>query len=57
VRHVLTLLDEAVQRFSPAEVAQGTILRPLAMKQIDSERVQELSDGLDDYWPGSAQGV
>jgi AraC-like DNA-binding protein len=48
VRHVLTLLDEAVQQLQPSEeVAQGTILEATSLlrKQIDSERVQEPPDG------------
>lgn len=47
VRHVLTLLDEAVHRLQPSEeVAQGAILEATSLlrKQIDSELPQELPD-------------
>ena len=55
VRHVLTLLDEAVHQLQPSEeVAQGTILEATSLlrKQIDSEPAQELPDGAGVYWPG-----
>lgn len=48
VRHVLTLLDEAVHQLQPSEeVAQGTILEATSLlrKQIDSEPAQELPGG------------
>jgi len=48
VRHVLTLLDEAVHQLRPSEeVAQGTILAATSLlrKQIDSEPAQGLPDG------------
>jgi len=48
VRHVLTLLDEAVHQLQPSEeVAQGTILAATSLlrKQIDSEPAQGLPDG------------
>jgi AraC family transcriptional regulator len=47
VRHVLTLLDEAVHQLQPSEeVAQGAILEATSLlrKQIDSELPQELPD-------------
>ena len=48
VRHVLTLLDEAVRQLQPSEeVAHGTILEATSVlqKQIDSEPALELPDG------------
>jgi AraC family transcriptional regulator len=48
VRHVLTLLDEAVHQLQPSEeVAQGTILEATSLlrKQIDSKPAHELPDG------------
>ena len=48
VRHVLTLLDEAVRQLQPSEeVAHGTILEATSLlrKQIDSEPALELPDG------------
>jgi len=48
VRHVLTLLDEAVRQLQPGEeVAHGTILAASSFlrKQIDSEPPQEPPDG------------
>jgi len=48
VRHVLTLLDEAVRQLQPSEeVAHGTILKASSVlqKQIDSEPALELPDG------------
>ena len=47
VRHVLTLLDEAVRQLQPSEdVAHGTILEATSLlrKQIDSEPALELPD-------------
>jgi AraC family transcriptional regulator len=48
VRHVLTLLDEAVHQLQPSEeVAHGAILEATSLlrKQIDSEPPPELPDG------------
>jgi AraC family transcriptional regulator len=48
LRHVLTLLDEAVRQLQPSdEVAHGTILEATSClrKQIDSEPAQDLPDG------------
>jgi AraC family transcriptional regulator len=48
VRHVLTLLDEAVHQLQPGEeVAQGTILEATSLlrKQIDPEIAQQVPDG------------
>jgi AraC family transcriptional regulator len=48
VRHVLTLLDEAVHQLQPSEeVAHGTIVAATSLlrQQIDSEPAQELPDG------------
>ena len=48
VRHVLTLLDEAVRQLQPSEeVAHSTILEATSLlrKQIDSETAQQLPDG------------
>ncbi len=48
VRHVLTLLDEAVHQLQPSrEVAQGAIREAtwLLRKQIDSEGAREQADG------------
>ena len=47
VRHVLTLLDEAVHQLQPSEeVAQGAILEATSLlrKQIDSQLPQELPE-------------
>jgi AraC family transcriptional regulator len=48
VRHILTLLDEAVHQLQPSEeVAQSTILKATSLlrKQIDPQATQEPTDG------------
>ncbi len=47
VRHVLTLLDEAVRQLQPSGVAHGTVLEAASLlrKQIDPEIAQQVPDG------------